>query len=223
MDATENPSRGLLNNAFNPPSDDLLEISFRNPFDAAGGTSFPDMDPAVFSMRWADSILFDFDHPLHRESSPLVHADQIFSNGQLVPSSFMKKEASFSPVSISDSVLNRSVSLDSLNTLLTKRRSSTPHSCHCMPHNPTRKSPMKILRKYLNFLIPLYKKVRKLKMISEQGKARRSYGVSSARMSGEFSGIGLVQSNQVFDVGIESSIQDAVLHCKKSIAETRVV
>ncbi|KAK8913961.1 hypothetical protein KSP39_PZI024312 [Platanthera zijinensis] len=160
------------------------------------------MDPAVFSMRWADSILFDFDLP-RRESSPLVHADQIFSNGQLVPFSSMKKEASFSPVSISDSVLTRSVSLDSLNKLLTKRR----------------KSPVKILRKYLNFLIPLYKKVRKLKMISEQGKAR-SYGVSSARMSGEFSGIDRVQSNQVFDVGIESSIQDAVLHCKKSIAET---
>ncbi|KAI0488084.1 hypothetical protein KFK09_027910 [Dendrobium nobile] len=227
-----------LNN-INPTFDfDSLEDSLRRSFEAQDSSSFIEMDPDFFSIRWTDLEGFDFNLPAGCEPSDLVHADQIFSNGLLLPLSttLKEKQASFS----ADSALTRSVSMDFSKTLLFDRNHwdnsvstntspayYSPYSLPLdsgasklkLPLNRHRKnSAWKILRQYLNFLIPLYKKVKKLKMISL--RTTRSCGdspISLARMTNEFSNI---EQNRAFNWEFESSIHDAVLHCKKSIANS---
>ncbi|PKA59039.1 putative membrane-associated kinase regulator 6 [Apostasia shenzhenica] len=177
------------------------------------------MDPDWFSMRWTGLTDFDFNLPSF-ESSVMAHADQIFSDGHLLPlhlgNPLKSKEASGS----TDSMLKRSVSLDSSKRLLSSiSRSGEDNENNKLPLiRPGAKSPGRILRKYLYFIIPLFKKVKSFKLISS--RSVRSCGDSprsSARtMNNGFSAIERRRINRVFDVDTESSIHEAVLHCKKS-------
>lgn len=235
----ESFSYGWLN-TINPTFDfDRLGDSLRRSFEALDGSSFIEMDPDFFSIRWTDLAGFDFSLPASSESSDLVLADQIFSNGKLLPSSTLKKkEARFS----SDSALDRSISIDAAKALLAEGNhwddsisigaSTTLFSSYSMPLNSgseklklplnshRRSSPGRMLRKYLNFLIPLYRKVKRLKMMSSRtARSRRGDSPTSSAKS-EFSNIDRNRASRVFDWEFESSIHDAVLHCKKSVAES---
>ncbi|XP_020585736.1 probable membrane-associated kinase regulator 6 [Phalaenopsis equestris] len=218
----ESFSHGWLTNINSPFDFDSLEDSLRRSFDAIDSTSFIEMDPDFFSMRWIDSTSFDFTLPSSSEPSNLVHADQIFSNGQLLPSTPLKKnEPHFSP----DSALNRTFSIGSSKKLFPEiNHWDESISANASPTHKNRKtSPGKRLRKYLNFLIPLYKKVKKLKMMMSL-RAIRSCGdslIRSVRMKNEFSSMERNRGgrvNRVFDLEFECSIHDAILHCKKSFA-----
>lgn len=190
---------------------DFLEESLRRSFDEVDGSSFIEMDPDFFSLRWTNSNDFDFSLP-SCDSSLVVHADQIFFNGHLLPLHLVnslknkEKEGSITESKNWDGSIssNSSPSLNSSDFISMK-------SCHNKQNLP-----LKMLRKYLYFLIPLYKKVKNLKKISS--KTLRSFD-DSARSPPRPS-IDRRRGNRVFDVAPESSIQDAVLHCKKSIANS---
>ncbi|CAL9149501.1 unnamed protein product [Musa hybrid cultivar] len=103
----------------------------KSPLDSAqeDGSSFIEVDPKVFSRRWkTDSLDFDFHLPTP-QSSALVHADQIISDGLLLPLHLVHPPTaaaiSESPV---DPVLLRSLSVDSSKTLLS--RSNRFRSCY---------------------------------------------------------------------------------------------
>lgn len=238
--------------------------------DAEGG-AFIEIDPRLASLRRAIDAAHDFDFGLSGSQSPsLVHADQIFSDGLILPlhlSTPARRQqedgSRSSDGSLSsdgarssdsdDSVLSRSLSLDSSSLLLSlsKRHHRSPYSSAgaSQPASPhysssplrfdpstkrafSRKQPTaskKILQKYLCFLMPLYKKVKGLKLSWRPGGS--SMVVPSTPRSCASSFIGSPRARDdccrlaraALDSGMEKSIHDAVLHCKRSIDESRLV
>ncbi|KAL0905875.1 hypothetical protein M5K25_024320 [Dendrobium thyrsiflorum] len=197
---------------------DFLEESLRRSFDGLDGNSFIEMDPDFFSLRWTNSIDFDFSLP-SCDGPLVVHADQIFFNGHLLPLQVINTSKNNDGSITLSKNWDDSVSTNS-SPSFTSSDTMTMKSCHNKQKLPllkrNTKSPVKMLRKYLYFLIPLYKKVLNLKKASS--KMPRSFDDSPRsppRMS-----IERRRGNRVFDVPSESSIHDAVLHCKKSIANS---
>ncbi|XP_010919109.1 probable membrane-associated kinase regulator 6 [Elaeis guineensis] len=234
------------------PPFESLNSSFRHSFD---GSSFIEMDPDLFSMRWTNDA-HDFDFNLPSSQSPvLVHADQIFSNGLLQPLHLNNQPQSEVGYESFGSNFSRSKSVDSSKALLSRSNrfqsryfytvqsrpvssnsSSLFHSAESTPismsssssksvasrsgkfrspffRNCT-KSPKKILWKYLSFVMPLYKKVRDLSLTSPKSmrSCRDSVG-NSPKMTTALSSIEWCRGNA------DSSIYDAILHCKKSIGQ----
>ncbi|KAG1354705.1 putative membrane-associated kinase regulator 6 [Cocos nucifera] len=232
------------------PSFESLNSSFRHSID---GSSFIEMDPDSFSMRWTNDA-HDFNFNLPSSQSPvLVHADQIFSNGLLLPLHLNNQPQSEAGYESLGSNFGRSKSMDSSKALLSRSNrfqsryfytvqsrpissnsSSLFHSAGSTPISMSScssqsaasrsgkfrspflknctKSPKKILWKYLFFLMPLYKKVRGLSLTSPKSvRSCRDSVANSPKMTTAFSGIEWRRGNA------DSSIYDAILHCKRSI------
>ncbi|KAG0454676.1 hypothetical protein HPP92_023968 [Vanilla planifolia] len=203
-------------------SSDHPEDALRRSLD---GDSFVDVDTELFSIRWSDSARFDF-IPSNCDPHILVHADQIFFNGQLLPLHLIDPPKGAADSVSPDSVLTRSVSLDSSKTLLSQTdrwedsasATSSPARVyfHSIPlpcgghkldlNKRGAKSPGKVLRKYLFFLLPLFRKLKSFKAMSS--RAVRSCGDSPRSPWGRSSDLG------------ENSIDEAVLHCKKSMGSS---
>ncbi|XP_008803934.1 probable membrane-associated kinase regulator 6 [Phoenix dactylifera] len=235
------------------PSFESLNSSFRRSFD---GSSFIEMDPDLFSMRWTNDA-HDFNFNLPSSQSPVsVHADQIFSNGLLLPLHLNNPPQSEVGCESFGTNFSRSNSLDSSKALLSRSNrfqsryfytvqsrpvssNSSPlfHSAESTPismslscssksvasrsgkfkspffRNCT-KSPKKILWKYLCLLMPLYNKVRGLSLSSPKSATSCRDSVrDSPRMTTAFSSIEWCRGNA------DSSIYDAILHCKRSIGQ----
>ncbi|XP_073001800.1 uncharacterized protein [Typha latifolia] len=217
------------------PSLDFLENSLSQSFDRS---SFIDMDPDFFSMRWtSDSHDFDFNLP-GAQSPELVHADKIFSNGLILPSQFSSPPKDEQVCNSCDSFFSRSQSVSSCKALLSRPISgnssplflsaqSTPistSSCSSKSVSSRRgnkskspllrsctKSPKKILLKYLFFLLPLYKKVKELRLFSSKSASISKYSAAnSARKNAGFSSMEWCRGNA------DSAVHDAILYCKRS-------
>ncbi|RHN81734.1 hypothetical protein MtrunA17_Chr1g0202361 [Medicago truncatula] len=196
------------------PSLESLDSSFRSTLDAYDETSFIEMDPRMppskrFFMNSHDSNKFDF--PTSQSPLTLVHADELFSDGYLMP--FVVESLK----------MEEYEALDSNNT----SPNSSSHApkgvvprCHSLKR--CRTLSRRIFLKYLNFLRPLYRKLRghksgsNIPTVFKRGEAsmNRRYhnSESSPRISGAFSADGWRKS-----CDSESSIHEAVLHCKRSI------
>ncbi|KAG0498191.1 hypothetical protein HPP92_002882 [Vanilla planifolia] len=158
-----------------------LQDSLRCSEDSFDHGSFIDMDPNLFSIRWIDLEPFDL-NPVSCEFSVLVNP----------------VEGHGDPVILQSKEWDDSHCRDSSPTL---RIGSNKQKLALL--RLSLKSPGMILRKYLCFLIPLYKKVKKFKLVSPRrvqscgdslkGSPRRSNALSET----------------------EIFINDAVLHCKK--------
>ncbi|CAL9766917.1 unnamed protein product [Musa acuminata subsp. burmannicoides] len=203
-----------------------------------GGGSFIELDPGYISMRWTDDG-HDFDFSLpepHHQAQ--VQADQIFSDGHLLPLHLRSPsagEAGKSQPTYSCAVPSRAASANS-SPLFHSAKSSpycasswSPSSSlasrsgkfHSQLVRSCAKSPKKILCKYFCFLMPLYKMVKDFRRSSWRsvGSCKDS-ARSSPRTSNALSSIDWCRSNA------DISIYDAILHCKKSIAsssDTRTV
>ncbi|XP_008807852.1 probable membrane-associated kinase regulator 6 [Phoenix dactylifera] len=235
------------------PSIESLSSSFRHSFD---GSSFIEMDPDFFSMRWtSDAHDFNFNFP-STQSPVSAHADQFISNGHLLPL-YLNTPPPQSEVGQESlgSNFSRSKSLDSSKALLSRSNRFQPRRFYAVPSRSVSsnssplfhsaqstpismsscssksvastsgkfkspffknctKSPKKILWKYLSFLMPLYKKVKGLSLASPKSvrTCRGSVG-DSPRMTTALSSIEWRRGNA------DSSIYDAILHCKKSIGQ----
>ncbi|CAL9008788.1 unnamed protein product, partial [Prunus brigantina] len=217
------------------PSLESLDNSLRTSLDASDESSFIEMDPTMspskrFFMNSQQDFKFDFPAVSQSPLTTLVHADELISNGYLLPLSVdslknmeaYDHEASKSTganFAASSSHSARDVdptdnSRDSSNSLRRCRRLSR-----------------RILEKYLNFLRPLYKKIigdhhhhhHKANPKAGFSADKRSHSVKNCRVhSSETSQSPRISVAYSADdwrrsCDSESSIYEAVLHCKRSI------
>nr|DAD19088.1 TPA_asm: hypothetical protein HUJ06_020551 [Nelumbo nucifera] len=202
------------------PSYESLGDSFRAYLDASDeASSFIEMDPKLTpSKRFlGDAQDFNFGFPVSQSPhGDLVDADELFSNGLLLPlfrNSF-KTEAFAASVDSAPTPLISSSEPSKL--LISSNRSRSPL------FRRWRRSSRTIFQKYMGFLRPLYKKLRVLRLDArrpETNDARvrpfvRSWDESSQLTTSP-------RASTAYSTGdwcaIESSIHEAVLHCKKSI------
>lgn len=218
------------------PSLESLDNSLRTSLDASDESSFIEMDPTMspskrFFMNSQQDFKFDFPAVSQSPLTTLVHADELISNGYLLPLSVdslknmeaYDHEASKStganfPASASHSARDvdpTDNSRDSSNSLRRCRRLSR-----------------RILEKYLNFLRPLYKKIRGDHHHHHHHKANPKAGFSADKRSHSVKNCRVHSSDTSQSPRIsvaysaddwrrscdsESSIYEAVLHCKRSI------
>ncbi|CAL9124916.1 unnamed protein product [Musa textilis] len=189
------------------------------------------MDPESISTRWMSSSadFFDFNLPLS-ESSFLVHADQIFSNGLLLPLySAAAPKLSVAYDCSSKSLPSRSTFCSSpgrtASSFQAKTTPSSASSCSSIDLTPKSWKPKlhlfrnctrpskRTLRRCLCFLMPLYKKVKCLRLVSSKTvRSRKDSAGGSPKTGNPFSSVEWCRSNA------DISIHDAILHCKRSIA-----
>lgn len=219
----------------------------RASLDARDGTGgFIDMDPKLFNERWRggnniDSFDFDVLPPAAEPftAPALIHADQIIADGRLLPLPFIHlPKPSIEGSSPSEPpVLLRSLSVDSPNSLASRsnrflscrsymeigRRISSSNSSplSSIPSSSSsgsstsgsgRSSREKNALRYLCFLQPFYK-MRGLISCKKWSSS------SSPRKSGDAISGSLRSNNTAVDVGSETAIHDAVLHCKDSFGK----
>ena len=197
------------------PSLESLDNSLRTSLDASDEASFIEMDPRMPPSKrfFKNSQDFKFDFPISQSPLTLVDADELFSNGYLMPlfveslkmeayeasdANPSKPSSSHAPKSVAPAIHSRCPSLKRCRTL--SRR---------------------IFQKYLNFLRPLCRRLgghksssnpEKVVKRSESVKNRGSYSETSPRISVAYSADDWRKS-----CDSESSIYEAVLHCKRSI------
>ncbi|RWW18877.1 hypothetical protein GW17_00017110 [Ensete ventricosum] len=203
------------------------------------GSSSTHMDPRSISTRWMSGAahVFDFNLPLS-ESSFLVHADQVFSDGLLLPlHSATAPKLSVAYNCSSKSLPSRrtlcssptrtasSISSQLPVFLQAKATPSSAASCSSIDLTPKSWKPRmhlfrnctrpskRTLGRCLCFLMPLYKKVKCLRLASSKTvRSRKDSAGASPKTSNPFSSVEWCRSNA------DISIHDAILHCKRSIA-----
>ncbi|XP_058092365.1 probable membrane-associated kinase regulator 6 [Magnolia sinica] len=196
------------------PAFDALDDACRTSFDAFDEACYIDMDPKMIHLKRASNAQdSNFNFP-PAQPLDLIHADELFSNGQLMPLHLL------SPPKLQSTPSNDlSAHVSSRPTLLPSESStivlSTPNLQSAFLQR-CRRSSKRILSKYLGFLRPLYRRVRgKRSPPPRMVNCVESLQVTP-RTSTTFSTSDWCHNNMLFDSDIDNLIYDAVLHCKKS-------
>lgn len=217
---------------------DSHDNSLRTSLDTSDEASFIEMDPKMtpskrFLIR-KSSHDFKFDFPSSPSPLGLVHADELISNGYLMPLGFFANDIT-NCVDDENSLPSFS---DSSNTNSTTTSSTSGSSVSGGKYNSDYSSSMRrsrrifvskrLLQKYLNFLRPLYRRIRgggqgKSGAKSLSGEKRAQMGKSrvyssetaSPRISVAYSAPDECCWRKSCDS--DTSIYEAVLHCKRSI------
>ncbi|KAG4397879.1 hypothetical protein GLYMA_10G229200v4 [Glycine max] len=204
-----------------PSALESLESSLRTPLDASDETSsFIEMDPRMPPSKrfFKNSQDSKFDFPISQSPLTLVHADELFSNGYLMP--LFVESLQMEEYESSDS----NTSLVSSSSHAPKSEAPTGPS-RCLSLKKCRTLSRRVFQKYLNFLRPLCRKLRvhkpSIDAVAKRGEAvknRRYYSdtATSPRISVAFSA-----DDWRYSCDSESSIYEAVLHCKRSIGKCK--
>lgn len=205
------------------PSLESLENSCRASLDASDEASFIEMDPRMTPSKrfFRNSQDFKFDFPA-AEQSPftLVHADQLFSNGYVMPLFVdplkMGMEACYEAP---DNSTPSRPSSSHAPKILAPDDNINPY---CSSSRRGRRLSKHIFQKYLDFLRPLLRRLRGNRSTSKAASVdKRVHKVvknwvysseASPRISVAYSVDDWRKS-----CDSESSIYEAVLHCKRSI------
>ncbi|XP_057446139.1 probable membrane-associated kinase regulator 6 [Lotus japonicus] len=205
------------------PSLESLDSSFRtSDLDASDETfsSYIEMDPRMPPSKrfFRNSHDFKFDFQIS-QNSPLVDADELFSNGYLMPL-FVESIEAYNASDENPSLPSSSSSSSSSSHVPKKVVPSGPSRCPSLKRCKTLSRRM--FQKYLNFLRPLCKRLRgqnksgsnpeAMVKRTQSVKNRRHYSESSPRISVAYSADDWRKS-----CDSDSSIYEAVLHCKRSI------
>lgn len=186
--------------------------------------SFIEMDPRKppskrFFQR--NSQEFKFDFPVSQSPLSLVHADELFSNGYLTPlfAESLKMESFSDSVSTtSNLVLPSSASCSSSSII--NNMAPKAHTSRCSSLKRCRTLSRRMFQKYLSFLRPLCRKLRGCHQKSgsnhHEGAGKRGFYETSPRISVAYSADDWRKS-----CDSESSIYEAVLHCKRSIGMSK--
>lgn len=204
-----------------PSLDQSISDSFRAVLNSSDESSFIEMDPNMppskrFKKLDKDFVFdFDFDLPCCEETpAAIVHADELFSNGLLLPlfdPSKIESSVNSSPLFSDGQKERRSSSAD--NGM--KFRCSSLRRCRSLLSRKT-------FEKYLDFMCPLLEKIRccRLKSKRNRGGGKRIWAVKSGSFSTEASprtSVGSCGGDWRRSFDSEGSIHEAVLHCKRSI------
>jgi len=198
------------------PSMESLEGSLRASLDASDeASSFIEMDPRMPPSKrfFRNSQDFKFDFPTSQSPLTLVDADELFSNGYLMP--LFVESLKMEAYEASDANPSLPSSSHVPKIVVPNAHSRCPSLKGC------RTLSRRIFQKYLNFLRPLCRRLRSGKSGSkpesvikrtESAKNRGCYSETSPRISVAYSADDWRKS-----CDSESSIYEAVLHCKRSI------
>ncbi|KAK6936754.1 hypothetical protein RJ641_033784 [Dillenia turbinata] len=196
------------------PSFENLDDSFRTSLDASDEASFIEMDPRKPpSKRFLRDVQdFRFDFPASDSPVAIVHADEIFSNGLLMPLFVdpMKMKA----YDASDSFSTVPSSSPFPETLLDTSK------IRCPSLRRWRKLYKRILHKYLKCATPFCRRLQGCGLSSKTSNdGSRRQIVKNWVCSRESSPRTSVASAGDWRMSCdsESSIYEAVLHCKRSI------
>ncbi|KAK9292495.1 hypothetical protein L1049_020468 [Liquidambar formosana] len=197
------------------PSFESLDDSLRASLDVSDEASFIEMDPRLPpSKRFLrDARDFNFDFPISQSPLTIVHADELFSNGLIMPFFVdpLKMEA-----------------YDALDTIPTSPNSShapkivlSASEIRCPSLRRCRRLSKRIIQKYLDFLRPLFQRIRGRRSgVRPETFDTRSEVVKNRVYSVESSprrSVTYCLDDWRKSCDSESSIYEAVLHCKKSI------
>ncbi|XP_004515108.1 probable membrane-associated kinase regulator 6 [Cicer arietinum] len=200
-----------------------LDNSHRTSFDTYDATnSFIEMDPTMPPSKrfFTNSQDFKFDFPTSSQSPPLtlVHADQIFSNGYLMPF-FVESSFNMEPY---DSSSKSNSNLPSSSLSHVPKNVVPIGNSKCPSLKRCRTLSRRIFLKYLNFLKPLCRRLRSqnsgskhenvVKRTQSVKNSRGHYCQSSPRISVAYSA-----DDSRVSCDSDISIYEAVLHCKRSI------
>ncbi|CAI8593917.1 unnamed protein product [Vicia faba] len=225
-----------------PSLDQSLDSSssFRISVDASDelGSSFIEMDPRMPSSRrfFINSQDLKFDFPISQQPSltTLVDADQLFSNGYLMPlfheslkniELYDNDSSNSNSNSNSDSTIASFIPTHVPKKVVPIENSRSPSLKRC--RTLSKRSLNFLIQKYLNFLKPLCRKLRGqtpgsskhengVKRTQSVKNNRGNYCESSPRISVAYSA-----DNWRMSCDSDSSIHEAVLHCKRSIERMR--
>lgn len=226
-------SHGWLKCGAQPSFERLVDADLGRSFGSS--RSFIDMDPAeLFSMRWTTTAAapasdFDFGLPGGGGSPPspvLVSASKIFGNGGFLPDepngcSGLQEDGDVNN-SVRRAVDVPSAPRSSASSPLFHSAQSTPaslSSCSSARSGAGKNarprplfagrrggsSPWKVLLRYLRFLMPLYRKVRALRLFAP-----------SPRVSPASPARGSTSSIEWCHGNADTAVHDAILYCKKS-------
>ncbi|CAJ2666211.1 unnamed protein product [Trifolium pratense] len=208
----------------------LDSSSFRISLDAScdEASSFIEMDPKMPSSRrfFINSQDLKFDFPTSQQSSltTLVDADQLFSNGYLMP--LFVESLKIEPYEYDSSNSNSTSTSDS-NLTLDSSMSHVPKKVVALENSRSssfkrcRTISRRMFQKYLNFIRPFCRKLRGHKNSKHENVVKRTQSVknirgqycdSSPRISVAYSA-----DYSRASCDSDSSIYEAVLHCKRSI------
>nr|GMD02281.1 Membrane-associated kinase regulator 6 [Ipomoea batatas] len=190
------------------PSFESLESSFRASL-SDEEASFIEMDPKLSPSKRFFSVPQDFNFDLPISDSPfaIVHADELISNGFLVPLFFKPRRSMEACDASSDSMPTTPSTSVAQNEMV---QSSSP------PLRSCRRLSRQFFQKYLDFLRPICQKLQRCRL-------RPRHRTVNSRMKNwaDFSSATSPRTSSVdnwrrsFDS--ESSIHEAVLHCKRTI------
>ncbi|KAK0583012.1 hypothetical protein LWI29_032369 [Acer saccharum] len=208
--AVESFSYSWLSNV--KPSFDSLDESPRASLDSFHEATFADLDyKIVKSQRFqGESQNFNFDIPISPSPAPFLHADELFSDGLIKP-------VYVDPSKIETSHTSDPVTVPPVSSF-SSRNIIAAHQVHYHFFRKLRKSSKRVLKKCFGYIIPFCHKVgssRKSNRVDDIDW--RVWEVKSRSNSPQAS----PQRHTAYSVGdwsdIESSIYEAILHCKRSI------
>ncbi|KAJ6881605.1 membrane-associated kinase regulator 6 [Populus alba x Populus x berolinensis] len=202
------------------PSLESLDNSLRASLDASDEASFIEMDPRMPPSKrfFRNSQDFKFDFPISQSPLTLVHADELFSNGYVMPLFVDPLKMEAYDVSDSTSVLHTSS-----HAPKTVVSACKPQRCSSLRR--CRRLSKQIVQKYLDFLRPLYRRIRghrsssRAENIDSKVQVMKNW-VYSAETSPRISVAYSVDDCWRRSCDSESSIYEAVLHCKRSNGKT---
>ncbi|WCJ36753.1 hypothetical protein M5689_017934 [Euphorbia peplus] len=200
------------------PSLESLDSSFRASLDASDEASFIEMDPKMPpSKRFfcsSHSQDFKFDFPISQSPLTVLHADELFSDGYVVPFFLDSSKIEAYEVLDSSSHLNHACPDTPKAGSREKLRCSSLRRCRTLSK--------RVFCKYFRFLKPLYRRIRGQRSGEMEKNAKV---VKKWLYSGETSSSPRISVAYSVDdcwrrsCDSDSSIYDAVLHCKKSIGK----
>ncbi|KAJ8748898.1 hypothetical protein K2173_013331 [Erythroxylum novogranatense] len=195
------------------PSEPLAIESFSNSWLTGNHSSLENLgDPstASFQRSSGDSQNFKFDVPFTKSSSAIVHADQLFSDGLIRPNSLHR--SSSSSVNLRPSSSTRpSPSSFSDSTVVPVA------DTQCEVLRRWKKRSERILQKWIGHLTPFCLGVGGTrKSIKVDDIDRREWEVKSWSNSPTYH-----SADSWSELEFETSIYEAILHCKKSIGRLK--
>ncbi|CAO2821252.1 unnamed protein product [Amaranthus hypochondriacus] len=195
------------------PSLESLSESFRAAMDSSDESFFIEMDPNMPASKRFKKLDCDFDFNLpfsEQSTAAIVHADDLFCEGFLLPLAKQYSDSSPCVSPLSDFQNTQTSAGDDHG----KIRCSSLRRCRTLLSR-------KMFEKYLCFLFPLLGKMRGFRSKSKNTEDNRIWVVKKNRscspVASPRTSVGSFPGDWKRPCDSESSIHDAVLHCKRSI------
>ncbi|KAI3749068.1 hypothetical protein L6452_12626 [Arctium lappa] len=186
----------------------------QNPsLDIADDGSFIEMDPNLSpSKRFLVHQDFDFDLPTSQSPTTFVDADKLISNGILIPVN------SYDAHSTTTTTTSNSIPVSPVSPSITQRDVPLYRKSRSLSLRRCNRLPKRIIQKYMDLVRPLWCRMRLGRSDSSRVQGVENWECSTA--SAPRRSEACWADNRRRSCDSESSIHEAVVHCKKTIGMT---